>query len=176
MATWKHRTLTLERLREVLSYNPETGEWKWIKRGHGRRLNGVAGCIKTGKYNRLEITIDKKIYVAHILAFFYMTGEWPSTLVDHIDTNPFNNRWNNLRLATQEQNRQNHRDHGNQSGLVGAFWNRFRNCWVSSIRDKYLGTFETAQQAHEAYKKAALEQYGEFAHHSLKRESLKNTT
>lgn len=169
----KPSPLTAEELRRQLHYNPENGEFRWLKRGHGRRLSGVAGSKKTDKKDpHWRIQIDKVGYRAHILAWFYMTGEWPfKPTIDHIDTNPFNNRWDNLRCATVAENTQNAgARRSNASGILGAHWNRFRRCWVASIGrpSRYLGSFKTAQEAHEAYKKAALELYGDFAHSSLK--------
>ena len=87
-------------------------------------------------------------------------------VVDHINHNTLDNRRCNLRLATSSENTTNRRTSKNtKSGLKGAY--SARNKWYSRIvadgKDVYLGMFETAEDAHEAYCKAALELHGEFA-------------
>ena len=73
-------TLTQERLREVLDYNPETGEFRW------RARKGVPfwirpGMLAGGNYGRgyRGITIDGRLYPTHRLAWLWMTGRWPET-------------------------------------------------------------------------------------------------
>lgn len=88
--------------------------------------------------------------------------------VDHIDSNPLNNRRSNLRLATRAQNGANQRKPStNTSGFKGVSFHKQRKKWGANIRvnDKLrnLGYFDTPEEAHEAYKKAAVEAFGEFA-------------
>lgn len=157
------KILTAERLREVLRANPATGEFRWIQHFHKRFIGKIAGGIQptpSGK-PRIIIWVDNKPYKAHRLMWLYVTGKWPSRRIDHIDTDATNNRWNNLRLATVQQNSWN-------SPKRGARYDKSRGRWLASIRGKHIGVFKTEADAHEAYRKAALEQYGEFAHSSLK--------
>ena len=101
------------------------------------------------------ISIDNRIYPAHRLAWLYTFGVWPSHHIDHIDGNKWNNRLANLRDVTRAVNMQNQKNaqSNNQSGLAGAMKNG--NGWMARIRTngntKYLGTFPTVFQAHEAY-------------------------
>lgn len=89
-------------------------------------------------------------------------------ITDHIDRNPLNNCRANLRLATPAQNNMNtgKRRH-NTSGFKGAYYVKSCGKWVSLIgvngKSRYLGIYLTPQEAHEAYKKAAIEHYGQFA-------------
>lgn len=95
-----------------------------------------------------------------------MTSEWPPNLVDHIDNNPQNNRWSNLRLATSSQNNIN-RKHRKAGSLKGAVWCPWCSLWRARIYyggvPIQIGYFKTREEAHAAYVKRAKEIYGEFA-------------
>lgn len=89
-------------------------------------------------------------------------------LVDHRDSDPLNNRRSNLRLADARQNAQNSaRGRNNSSGFKGAFLDRRTGRWramiTSNYRQIYLGLFDTAEEAHVAYCRAASQLFGEFA-------------
>ncbi|MBV9127076.1 MAG: HNH endonuclease [Verrucomicrobia bacterium] len=156
----KHPRLTRARLRELLHYDPDTGEFRWWKRvGNEVRLGEKAGY--------LEIRIDKRVYQAHQLAWRYMTGHWCRPLVDHRDGDATNNRWTNLRRATPSQNNANsRRPRHNTSGYKGVSL-RKSGRWQAVICNKgrliSLGTFATPEAAHAAYAAAARKLFGEFA-------------
>ncbi len=159
--------VTRERLLEALDYNPETGIfiWKIGKRGPGARPGNTAGSSNPLGY--LRIMIDRKAYAASRLAWFYVTGKWPCAEMDHIDRNPANNRFDNLREASRFENMKNTGSCA-ASGLKGAFRNKKApGTWFSHImvdrKLTYLGAFRTAQEAHEAYCEAASRLHGEFA-------------
>jgi hypothetical protein len=115
------------------------------------------------------IGLDGRQYLAHRLAFFYMTGEWPPHQIDHIDRDPANNRWPNLRPATQGQNNVNKvakRTCDLPRGVTpngSGYAARIKKNRVSY----HLGTFRTPQEAHQAYLDAATKIHGEFlpTHH-----------
>lgn len=75
--------LTQERLKELLKYDPETGLFTWISRKPKVKLNTIAG-YKT-KRGYILIGVDRVYYFGHRLAFFYMTGQWPKEVIDHIN-------------------------------------------------------------------------------------------
>jgi HNH endonuclease len=157
--------LTAERLREVLDYNPETGVFTWkMSHGNGVKAGNVAGRNAGRGYR--QISVDKKLYGEHRLAFLFMTGEFPPQFVDHIDCDPSNNRWRNLRSATLSQNGANRRlNTNNKVGLKGVKFNRGK--FVATIKKDgkmtHLGRFATADAAHKAYNNAATETFGQFA-------------
>jgi hypothetical protein len=169
-------TLTAARLRELLHYDPETGVFTWRVRRRsgvkGRVAPGdIAGSLQSKGRDRLRIGIDYKVYRAHRLAWLYMTGEWPSRLVDHKDLNGLNNRWDNLRLATHSQNTTNSRVRSDSiSGLKGVSFHKIKNRYQARIKvDRKtirLGYFNTAEEAHAAYCDAAEHHFGEFARFS----------
>lgn len=154
--------LTSEHLREVLDYDPLTGEFSWrVSRGNfyaGSR----AGTSRAD--GRRVIAIDGKRYQAGRLAWLYFYGMWPAWEVDHKDLDPSNNRINNLREATRSQNQAN--AHARKCGqLKGTY--RQAGKWYSGIRVEgktiYLGTFMSMDAAAKAYDAAAAHHFGEFA-------------
>jgi HNH endonuclease len=151
--------LTFDRLREVLEYNPESGVWVWIVRtGQKSKPGKIAGSLDNDGY--VVIRIDRANYRAHRLAWLYMTGSWPRVTIDHINLEPADNRWVNLREATYSQNNANRRRCG-ASGIKGVYPHKGR--WRVNFRNKYVGLFDTQEQAREAYLSAARSAFGEFA-------------
>src|SRR3990167_11542796 len=99
--------LTQARLKELLFYDAGIGVFTWRPRwGRGGCLTPyVAGTLNPEGYRRIQI--DGLIYQASNLAWLYVTGEWPSRQLDHRNLNPSDDRFSNLRLATQTQNKAN---------------------------------------------------------------------
>ena len=158
--------LTRARLRELLRYNPRTGEFRWRKESRQVDKNQLAGCLDRERY--WVIWIGRRHYPAHQLAWLYVMGTWGRPTIDHRDGNPANNRWSNLRLATHSQNNANRRrPRHNTSGFKGVSYDRQRDKWKATIckegHTMCLGWFDTPQAAHKAYVKAARKLFGEFA-------------
>lgn len=159
-------SLTPERLREVLTYNPETGVWTWNKTAKWNKEGQVAGCINAGGYR--AIVIDQKLYYGHRLAWFWMKGEWPQDHIDHEDTDRSNNRWINLRAATYSTNLANRGSpKNNTSGFKGVSFCKMTGRWRANIcvegRQISLARTDTREQAAQIYQAAALKYFGEFA-------------
>ena len=110
--------LTQERLKEVLHYDPETGIFAWQVQTGRSRLDSPAGYTRRDGYR--QIKVDKRVYLAHRLAWLFMMGAWPSEEVDHINCNKVDNRWTNLRPATRGQNNANSRARRSKSGIKGV--------------------------------------------------------
>lgn len=164
---FSNTNLTLERLRECLEYNPETGEFTWLVTNSYRRVAGKTA----GKFNRdgyRLICLDKQSYMAHRLAWFYMTGAWPVEEIDHKNCNRSDNSFINLREAKSSQNKGNARTpKTNTSGIKGVIWDRERKKWRAQLRTgnkmMVIGRFDDKALAAEAYKQAAKLYFGEFA-------------
>lgn len=150
----KGAPLTVERLRQALNYDPQTGVFTWADRtAKCIRIGGVAGSPTSNGYWR--IFVDGSEYMAHRLAWFYVHGTWP-TVIDHIDGARQNNRIANLRDVTSSVNSQNLKKatKRNATGLLGAF-RRTKNSYRAVInidgKNTLLGSFRTAEDAHAAY-------------------------
>lgn len=159
------KPLTAKRLRELLEYNPATGNFYWkTDLGCHNKYEGLkAGGVNYHGYVR--VAIDGVSYRANRLAWLYMTGDWPSQLIDHVNRNKADDRWENLRLATRSQNRRNAgRAINNTSGLTGVSpaFGKWRAQISFEGKKKYLGLFTTKEAARAAYVSAAKTLFGEF--------------
>lgn len=153
---------THERVLEALAYDPETGVFTWLIQASSRALVGdVAGCPSNAYW---RIKLDRQPYEAHVLAWFWVTGEWPTYEVDHIDGDGLNNRFANLRDEPRSVNQRNQvaprRD--NVSGYRGVY--PHGPGWSAKIkadgRTRYLGTYLTPEEASAAYWAAKAEHHG----------------
>jgi hypothetical protein len=160
--------ISQEELKEVLEYNPDTGLFTWIKsNGNHLKVGDVAGSRRNDGY--IVIIIKGKSYKAHRLAYLYMIGNFPENSIDHINHIKDDNRWVNLRAATSAQNGANTKKRiNNKSGYKGVYWNKRSKKWYVKITHMYkvihLGVYTTPQEAAEAYKKKAIELFGEFSY------------
>lgn len=152
-------------LKTLLCYDPETGLFlRLISRSPNAKAGDNAGAVD--RYGYVWISINRRRYSAHRLAWFYMTGGWPSEMIDHRDGDKSNNRFENLRPASRSQNAANSRAR-NSAGLKGVSFDKRTSKWGASIRKggrfTWLGTFETPEAAHAAYVAASVHVHGEFA-------------
>jgi len=159
--------ITQAELKEVLEYNPDTGLFTRIKAtSPTAKIGDVAGHKHYTGY--IKIKIKYKIYRAHRLAYLYMTGNFPKNSIDHINHIKDDNRWINLRDATQSQNQSNIKKlKNNTSGYKGVTWNKRYKKWCARImymnKRMHIGLYTTPQEAAEAYKKKSIELFGEFS-------------
>jgi hypothetical protein len=152
--------LTAKRLRELLNYDPETGEFTRRVSRQRYRAGEVAGRLHHQGY--VVIRVDQVQYSAHRLAWLWMTGEWPGS-IDHRDRNRANNRWSNLRQATHQQNMHNMVKRNRYAPGVSRFGDRWQARITIGGARTHLGMFSTAEGAAAAYRAAALRHYGEYA-------------
>jgi hypothetical protein len=158
--------ITQARLREVVHYDPETGIFTWLEAHPPVRVGQRAGSLEATGYMRAMILGQR--YFLHVVAWFYMTGEWRPRGVDHRNRKPADNRWANLRRATRGQNQINRVLPANGVGLRGVYQSkggRYRARIRIGERVTHLGTFDTPEEAHTVYVAAAQALHGEFAEH-----------
>lgn len=113
-----------------------------------------------GRYVRLNIVIgdcERIRPLAHRVAWLFATGSWPNGIIDHINGNGRDNRFDNLRVVTHSQNSQNKYKAraDNVSGMLGVSCSKYAGRWVARIningKPKYLGTFGSPEDAHAVY-------------------------
>lgn len=154
--------LTQQRVRELFEYDPLSGV---LTRRQGANAGRPMTCRNHDGY--LLVRINRKNYRVHRVIWLYMTGQWPSEILDHINGDRADNRWTNLREATVVTNQQNqrHARADNQSGLLGVAigGGSKRNPYTAFIRyagrQHYLGCFPTPEAAHAAYLSAKREHH-----------------
>jgi hypothetical protein len=151
------RALTVERLKEVLHYNPDTGIFTWLrlpKNTANRKVGDVAGG-RNSKLGYVTISIDSVSYGAHRLAWLYIHGYMPN-VIDHDDGDPSNNKAVNLIDGNARDNAQNRKEHrnGKLPGVIVRKSGRFRaRIEINGVRQS-IGEYDTKEEAHEAYLKA----------------------
>lgn len=149
--------LTADRLREVLTYERDTGLFRWSVRTSGRiRINSIAGASDKDGY--VVIRIDRVRYRASRLAWLYVHGKWPDGEMDHINHVRTDDRINNLRDVGRLENNQNvryPRNNNKSTGVLGVAVEKSTGRFKASInvsgRKIHLGTFRCVDSAHEAY-------------------------
>lgn len=163
--------MTAERLREILKYDPSTGVFSWrVKFSRTSAIGCVAGAVYMN--GRRYITIATQRYFAHRLAWLYVHGRWPNAQIDHKNMNRDDNRIENLREATNQQNIANRRVlPSNLLGIKGVGISSDRKRKPQRYRARirvndrliHLGYFSTPELASAAYAEAAVKYFGEFA-------------
>ncbi len=126
-----------------------------------------AGYVDKNGYRKMSI--KNKRYQEHRIIFLMHHGYLPDT-IDHIDGNPANNRIENLREATQQQNCYNSSTHGrNTSGHRGVSWSKVLGKWQTYVnankKRKFLGYFEDLELAALVASEARTLYHGNFAKH-----------
>jgi hypothetical protein len=160
-----------EYLKDMFSYNPSTGAFI-------RKSNPDAEAGSPHPKGYIHITVNGKKYLAHRLAWVYMTGSWPSDQIDHINCIKSDNRIDNLREATNSENHQNKPlQSNNKSGFKGVHYAVNKDRWVAYIKIPkghedigkrvtnriHLGSFKTKDAAIKVRREAELKYHKDFA-------------
>lgn len=124
--------ITQSRLKEVLLYNPTDGVFVWLE-SRGRVSKGsIAGAKHKEGY--IRIRIDGVEYLAHRLAWLYMKGVLPDCLIDHKNGVRDDNRWCNIRVATEQQNMHNASiGKRNSTGIKGLCLDKRIQKWYGQV-------------------------------------------
>jgi HNH endonuclease/AP2 domain len=162
------RSEAIELATSFLSYNKDTGHLTWIGRTGPRDMTGQrAGTQKKDGYR--YVRFKNHMILEHRLCWLIVMGELPYQ-IDHINQVKSDNRFCNLRAASNYQNSMNKtRQSNNTTGFKGVSFHKQSNKYAAKIclngKRQSLGYFTTAEQAHQAYIKASTELHGEFARH-----------
>lgn len=159
--------LTPELINSLLRYEPETGKLYWrVTKSATAVANSVAGSVNAKGHVNLQI--NKKMYAAHQVVFALHHGYVPLE-IDHINGVKTDNRIENLRACTSQQNKGNiGLLSSNRSGYRGVSLNNRTGFYHAQIKingkQTYLGRFTTPEEAVLVYNIAAKEHFGEFAY------------
>lgn len=148
--------ITQEQLKEIITYDPETGICTW-KTSPNKLLPIGRECKSIDVHGYYQLSAYKKIYKLHRLCWLYMTGKMPDGQIDHINHNRTDNRWCNLRVV---DNKENHKNRplqcNNKSGVPGVCfsskYNKYRSYITLSGKQIHLGLYENINDAIEARK------------------------
>ena len=145
------------------SFEYEPGSGRLFRIGYSKH-RGVSSkitrreCVTNTPQGYCVVRYRNKLYKAHRIIWCLMTGADPGILqIDHIDRNPANNKWSNLRLADCYQQAANRRARSDSTTRLRGVV-RFRDRFQAKIQRRgpriHLGTFSSAVQAHKAYEQA----------------------
>jgi hypothetical protein len=179
MATAK--TIPIEILRQLLTYNPETGTLTWLERPReffktdrywkqwNDRFAGKPALASWDKSGRFTGAIFGKTFFAHRVIWALIHGEWPKDEIDHVRGMSAGNKPPNLREATHLENCKNQKLRAtNVSGVIGVSWFKRTNRWHSQImvnrKQIHLGYFVEKKKAIAA-RKAGEVKYGFHPNH-----------
>jgi hypothetical protein len=157
--------LTQERLKHLFTYDPMTGFLtRRVKSKNGHKAGTVASARDVDGY--VIVGIDGRTYFAHRLAWLYMFGAFPAGEIDHKNHIHDDNRLSNLRDVSTSRNQQNRikaQANNRTSGLLGVSWHKDNKRWRATIhingRQRLVGQFDSAQEAHVAYIQAKRESH-----------------
>lgn len=148
--------LTAERVRELMDYDPQTGEFTWKVTSGKARKGAKAGSV--GVWGYLLICLRGRPWPAHRLAWLHVHGEWPKGQIDHINGVRTDNRLANLRDVSQSVNMQNQRKATKRSstGILGVYvaGPGFMVRLQKNRKMHYIGFFMSKEEAEEAYVQA----------------------
>lgn len=148
----------------LISYSPDTGEFTWVNPLRSFEKGKVAGTVALkGRY--IMIKVSSIGFLGHILAWLYMTGEFPDGELDHEDGNGLNNKWLNIRPATRAKNCQNRLSKTNRHGFQGVLSRKDRYFGRVRMNKKnhFTGCYDSPEQAAEAVSELRKKLHAEFA-------------
>lgn len=153
--------VTLNRLKEVLYYDPSSGIFTYkVNRGTAK-IGNVAGNLSKAGYRYLSI--DNVTYAEHRLAWLYIYEKWPDNDIDHINRIKNDNRILNLRDISKKQNNLNKEFKLSSNYLYRGIRKTTGSLGYSAeLQGMYLGTYSTQEEASIVYENTAKKEYKEF--------------
>lgn len=157
--------ITQDYLQQLFTYEKGNLYWK-IKTTQKVVIGNMVGYVSKG---RRYTKINQKTYQISRLVFMYHHGYFPK-VVDHVNNNPLDNRIENLRECSHQQNSRNSKKpKHNTSGIKNVHWNVCRNRWkvqlMINAKSKCIGYFKDLELAELVAYEARLKYFGEFANH-----------
>ena len=152
---------TQERLKELFLYK----DGEFIRKKNGKKVV----CSKTKGHRYFRLYVDGKVKFLHRMIYVYHFGNEPK-IIDHIDGDRFNNKIENLREATQEQNCLNrkHMSHSS-SPYKNVIFNKIANKWnvvlTVNKKRKYFGSYDDIELADLVATEARDKYHGNFVNH-----------
>jgi len=152
------KKLTQQHLKQLVEYDKDTGIFTRLTPYGDNEIGDIIGFINNRGY--MIISLRGKAYLAHRLAWLYITGDDPKEVIDHINQIKSDNRFSNLRDITFSRNLRNSSlNKRNKLGVTGvSFREGTKNPYVAKIMVDYktihLGRFKTLKKAKKARKKA----------------------
>ena len=176
--------ITQKYLMEAMDYDPETGIFTWKRRpdhhfaspGYARAWNAKWSGSQAGNINKTHgyymVSFKNEKYLLHRLAWLYVYGRMPDLHIDHINSIRTDNRIDNLREVTRQENQKNTKLHSNNtSGYCGVYYHKVWGKWVAHIKDQgkhvHLGGFKDKEDAVKVRLQAEI-QYGYHQNHGRK--------
>jgi len=155
----------LDILSKLLKYDPLTGDIYWVASGRGRIKKKPAGTKEKSGY--IGIVVNGKRIRAHIIAWALHNNRWPSDQIDHVNGTKSDNRINNIREATNNQNGKNIKlKFNNKSGAAGVSYDKVNKKWRAAIKCNgkqiYLGRYINYDDAVSARMSAEIKYFGEW--------------
>lgn len=124
--------VTQRRLKDILSYDTNTGIFTWLVARGGVVVGSQAGNCHHSGY--VFISIDSRLHAAHRLAWLYVNGSTPEGQIDHINSVRSDNRIGNLRDVSRLENLKNKQKYSNNtSGVCGVYYTGETNPWRAII-------------------------------------------
>jgi hypothetical protein len=156
-------------LQERFTYDPAVGRLFYTTapcRNQPQRVGTPAGGPH--REGGWAVSYKSSIYLHCRLVWMYIYGQDPGDLeIDHINGDRSDDRIENLRLATRQQQQWNvRRTRSNTSGHKGVSYYKRIQKWRAYIRvenkHKHLGYFDTKEEAALVYKAASMSLHGDF--------------
>lgn len=158
--------ITVDQVRALFDYSKKDGQLRWKVSRQKIRKGAIAGYISSSDGYRY-ICFDYHDFLAHRLIWLWMTGSWPKCQIDHYDRDRSNNRWTNLREATNSQNNRNGlaQKNNKSTGVRGVDIRRgkYRVRIFVDRKELVVGRFQTLDEAKAARREAEQKYFGKFA-------------